>query len=283
MKPIMEALDLRYSYPSTRKEALRSLTLTIPQGKKTAICGHNGSGKSTFFLHAIGIHRPASGQLKLKGAPLSYRRDDLLRLRRQVGLVFQDPEQQLILNTPYEDVSYGLRNAGLPEDEIAVRTERMLLSMGLKPLADTPLHQLSLGQKKRVALAGVLVLEPELLLLDEPTAYLDRLSERQLLEELDLAQEQGITVAMATHDMNLAYAWADWVLVMDQGACCMAGPSHEVFADEEKLRSLGLEPPMLLELWQALPAAVRKSHAPPRSIEAMKAFLQNGYGTAGAL
>lgn len=262
-----------YSYPATDAQALRGLNLCIPSGKKIALCGHNGSGKSTFFLHAIGIHRPAAGGMLWKGEPFSYRQDDLRKLRRQVGLVFQDPEQQLILSTPYEDVSYGLRNAGVPEADISRRTAHILASMQLTSLADKPIHHLSLGQKKRVALAGVLVLEPELLLLDEPTAYLDRASEQQLLAELDRIHAQGMTVVMATHDMNLAYAWADWVLVMDRGTCVMEGTPAEVFAQEETIVSLGLELPLLLDLWQAVPERLRRDAPPPRTAEAFKRFL----------
>jgi cobalt/nickel transport system ATP-binding protein len=205
---------------------------------------------------------------------MSYQRQDLQRLRQRVGLVFQDPEQQLIMNTPNEDISYGLRNARMPEQEISVRTQHILETMGLQHLADTPLHHLSLGQKKRVALAGVIVLEPELLLLDEPTAYLDRLSEQQLLEELNRVHNSGVTVVMATHDMNLAYTWADWILVMDQGRCVMEGSPYEVFKEESELKLLGLEQPLLLEIWQALPESIRNGRTPPRSVAEFKETMK---------
>lgn len=274
MKSIMKAHDVRYSYPGTQAEALQGLTMSVPEGKKTAICGHNGSGKSTMFLHAVGIHRPAAGAMSWKGAPMSYRADDLKKLRQQVGLVFQDPEQQLILSTPYEDISYGLRNAGIPEHDIIQRTQHVLKSMGLEHLAKTPIHHLSLGQKKRVALAGVMVLEPELLLLDEPTAYLDRLSEQRLVEELDRIHDQGTTVVMATHDMNLAYAWADWILVMDHGKCLLEGTPYEVFKQEDLILSLGLEPPLLLQVWSSLPEHARAESIPPRSISELKELMK---------
>jgi cobalt/nickel transport system ATP-binding protein len=270
---ILMADQVRYQYPGSAAAALQELTLRLPRGKRTAICGHNGSGKSTFFLHAIGILRPASGRMLRNHAELSYKAKELKELREKIGLVFQDPEQQLILSTPAEDISYGLRNAELPEEEIRSRTRRVMASMGLERLADTPIHQLSLGQKKRVALAGVLVLNPELLLLDEPTAYLDRASERQLLQELDRIHREGVTVAMATHDMNLAYSWADWVLVLDGGRCVMEGPPHTVFQEEKTLHALGLELPLLLEIWRALPEAVRRHLPEPRSIEELKAIL----------
>ncbi|SEG28693.1 energy-coupling factor ABC transporter ATP-binding protein [Paenibacillus sp. UNC499MF] len=271
--PILELADVVYSYPGTDNKALDRLSLALPAGRQIALCGHNGSGKSTFFLHAVGIHRPQSGTVRWKGAPVSYKRKELLELRRQVGLVFQDPEQQLILGTPYEDVSYGLRNAGVPEPEIRARTGAVLERMGLEDLAHTPIHHLSLGQKKRVTLAGVLVLEPSLLLLDEPTAYLDRASERLLLDELADIRRSGVTVVMATHDMDLAYTWADQVLVMDKGACLLQGPPAQVFAETETIGRIGLELPLLLRLWQSLPRELREGADPPRSADAFGELL----------
>ncbi|WP_127529375.1 energy-coupling factor ABC transporter ATP-binding protein [Paenibacillus kobensis] len=273
MRPILEARDVSFSYPGSTNEALRGLTMNIPAGRKTAICGHNGSGKSTFFLHAVGIHKPASGEMRWNGVPVAYRSNDLKTLRQRIGLVFQDPEHQLILTTPYEDISYGLRNAGLQEQEIRDRTQNMLRAMDIAQLADTPIHQLSLGQKKRVALAGVMALEPELLLLDEPTAYLDRTSEQKLIGELDRIHANGVTVAMATHDMNLAYAWADWILVMDRGQCVMEGTPEEIFIEKDQLITLGMELPLLLEIWNSLPQVIRREASPPRSLAEFKAYM----------
>ncbi|MDQ0901504.1 energy-coupling factor ABC transporter ATP-binding protein [Paenibacillus sp. V4I7] len=274
MSTILETLEVSFSYPFSQTMALNKLKLRIPEGKKTAICGHNGSGKSTLFLHAIGIHSPSSGQVLWKNEPLTYTRKELKQLRQDVGLVFQDPEQQLILNTPYEDVTYGLRNAAIPELEITRRAEAILQTMGLEHLAHTPIHHLSLGQKKRVALAGVLVLEPKLLLLDEPTAYLDRISEQQLVEEINRIHSRGITLVMATHDMNLAYSWADWILVMDQGQCVMEGTPDEIFKDSKAIKDLGLDRPMLLDLWEALPEANRQGVSAPKNVRDFTTLLQ---------
>ncbi|WP_159885733.1 energy-coupling factor ABC transporter ATP-binding protein [Paenibacillus puerhi] len=273
MSSILETRKLVHRYPGAELPALDRLDLQLPAGKKTAICGHNGSGKSTFFLQAIGLLRPSSGEVLWRGAPLAYSAKELKRLRQQVGLVFQDPEHQLILHTPYEDIGYGLRNAGLLESDIRERTVQTLASLGLETIAHRPIHELSLGQKKRVSLAGVLALQPELLLLDEPTAYLDRQSERLLLSELDRIHSSGVTVAMATHDMNLAYAWADWVLLLEGGRCLLAGTPADVFAQTELLLALGLEPPLLLDVWRALPAQVRSSARPPRDAEELKRLL----------
>jgi cobalt/nickel transport system ATP-binding protein len=278
---IMEAIDLTYFYPGAKMPALQNLSFCIPAGKKTVLLGHNGCGKSTFFLQAIGIDRPQKGQILWKGIPLSYKRKDLMGLRQKVGLVFQDPEQQLILGTPRDDISYGLRNANVSEAEIKIRTENILLHLGLMDIADTPIHQLSLGQKKRVSLAGVMVLEPELLLLDEPTAYLDRASERQLLAELNRIHQQGTSILMATHDMNVAYEWADWVIVMDQGKCLMEGSPDDVLTRGTELNEIGLETPYLYQIWQSLPDWITRDCLPPRTISAFQETLAKVFIPSG--
>ncbi|WP_281887466.1 energy-coupling factor ABC transporter ATP-binding protein [Paenibacillus sp. YYML68] len=272
--PIVEALHVQYEYPGAAAGALNGLSVQVPAGARTALVGHNGSGKSTFFLQMIGLCRPDAGQLLWNGQPYSYNGAHLKQLRRQIGLVFQDPEHQLILNTARQDIGYGLRNAGYSDREAKLMTDEVLEKLKLMELADTPLHHLSLGQKKRVALAGVLVLKPQLLLLDEPTAYLDRASERQLLDELDRIHAEGVSVLMASHDMDVAYAWADWVLVMDHGRCVMAGTPQDVFSQSNAIRQLGLDQPMLLQMWEALPASIRGSHPPPKQMEELLALCR---------
>ncbi|MEF2967358.1 ABC transporter ATP-binding protein [Paenibacillus sp. M1] len=262
-----------FRYPDTAEPALRELTVSIPGGCKTAVIGHNGSGKSTFFLHAVGILRPQQGRVLQAGIPVSYAKKDLAALRRNVGLVLQDPEQQLILNTPGEDISFGLRGMGMNEAAIKTRCLEMLDLLKLEELKDKPIHQLSLGQKKRTALAGVLAMKPELLLLDEPTSYLDPLSEAQLLAGLESVHKQGTTIVMATHDMNLAYSWADWVIVLDHGACLAAGTPEAVFSGRGGLRALGLELPLIADLWYSLPARYTEGRSVPRSAEAFKTML----------
>lgn len=270
--------DVVFHYPDTVEPALRGLTAAIPRGCKTALLGHNGSGKSTLFLHAVGLLRPQTGTVRQAGLPVSYAKKELAALRRRVGLVFQDPEQQLILSTPLEDISFGLRGTGMPEAEIAARCAAVLELLNLTALKDKPIHQLSLGQKKRTALAGVIAMEPELILLDEPTSYLDPLSEAQLLDGLDSIHRKGTTVVMATHDMNLAYRWADWIIVLDQGVCRAAGAPEAIFAGGELLQAMGLALPLLAELWHSLPPRVTAGHAAPRNAEEFKAVLSSLLG-----
>ncbi|MFC4101788.1 energy-coupling factor ABC transporter ATP-binding protein [Paenibacillus xanthanilyticus] len=275
MNDIIACERISYTYPAAGKPALDQLSVRIPQGKKTALLGRNGSGKSTFFLQLLGLLQPDRGTIRFRGQPYPQSRRGLRDIREQIGLVFQDPEQQLILNTPSEDVSYGLRNAGVPELEIRDRVRRALDAMGLSEAADTPIHALSLGQKKRVALSGAMVMRPSVLLLDEPTAYLDRSTERALLGELArIHEEEGVTMVMATHDMNLAYEWADYCVVLRDGRCVMEGAPERVFAQDEPLRDWGLSRPAALELWGAVPARIRLGHSPPRSLSGLESWMR---------
>lgn len=255
---VLEFADVHYTYPGARQPALNGVTLAVPAGRRCALLGRNGCGKSTLFLHANGIFRPQKGQVLWKGVPISARCAELQALKRNVGLVFQDPEQQLIAATVAEDLSYGLCNLHLPEDEIKEKVRRTLETFGMSEWADTPVHHLSLGQKRRVALAGVMVMEPELLLLDEPTSYLDPWQTEAFVRELERIHAAGTTIVMATHDLDFAFAWADWVFVMDAGRLVLAGEPERVFARRDILADLRMKPPAVLELWEAIPGHVKE-------------------------
>jgi cobalt/nickel transport system ATP-binding protein len=162
--------------------------------------------------------------------------------------VFQDPEHQIVASTVEEDLSYGLVNQGLPDGEIADRVHQALLDFDLLDLVDTPVHHLSLGQKKRLSIADVMVLRPRLLLLDEPTAYLDPLHTRQLLATLGQIHASGTTILMATHDLDVVQRWADWVVVMDRGALVLAGRPEMVFGQGQLLADLQLGMPPIAEV-----------------------------------
>ncbi|PSB08393.1 cobalt ABC transporter ATP-binding protein [filamentous cyanobacterium CCP2] len=244
----MEFENVNYTYRGSRVPALQNLTLRIPTGKRCALIGQNGCGKTTLFLLANGLYQPQKGTIRWHDRPLRYDRSSLMQLRQQVGLVFQDPEQQLVASTVEEDISYGLYNLGLPTHEVARRVQQALIEFKLTELAGTPVHHLSLGQKKRVAIADVMVLRPQLLLLDEPTAYLDPRQTRNLLKLLDDIQTTGTTVFIATHDLDFVYCWADWVMVMDQGQLVMEGTPQSVFAQRQIMEDLELGIPTLLEL-----------------------------------
>ncbi len=264
---LLEFETLDYTYPMAEKAALQSLSLRLPEGKKSALVGQNGCGKSTLFLLADGLVQPDRGVVKFRSQPLTYDSASLNQWRQKIGLVFQNPEQQLVAPTVAADLSYGLCNQQLPEAEIAQRVEQALATFDLKSLAMQPLHHLSLGQKKRVSLAGVMVLQPELLLLDEPTAYLDPIQTRNFLAELDAIATQGTTLLIATHDLDFVYEWADWVFVMHEGRLLLEGEPIDVFAQLQTKTEFQLGAPLLWQIWQALsPPSTPISTAAPRSI-----------------
>ena len=245
---LLEFEQLYYTYPGAQESALNGLNLRIPSHKKCALIGQNGCGKTTLFLLANGLYKPQKGSVYWHGKTLKYDRQSLMKLRQQVGLVFQDPEQQLVASTVEEDISYGLCNLGLPTGEIQQRVEQALAEFELTQLAQRPVHHLSLGQKKRVSIADVMVLKPELLLLDEPTAYLDKLHTHKLMATLKKIHADGTTIVMATHDLDLVYRWADWIFVMDRGQLVIEGKPQDVFNQREILEDLELGVPLIYEM-----------------------------------
>lgn len=237
-----------YGYPCSSRSAIQGLSLKLPTGKRCALIGQNGCGKTTFFLLANGLYQPQQGSIRWRGEPFRYDRSSLMQLRQQIGLVFQNPEHQVVASTVEEDISYGLHNLGLPESEIAQRVQQAITQFDLTELAQQPIHNLSLGQKKRVSIADVMVLQPTLLLLDEPTAYLDPRHTRNLVAILQQIQASGTTILIATHDLDFVYRWADWVFVMDQGQLVLEGSPQEVFMQHQVLENLELGTPTMLQL-----------------------------------
>ncbi len=249
---LLEFEQVHYTYPGAKQAAINNLSLKIPAQKKCALIGQNGCGKTTLFLLANGLYKPDKGKIIWQSKPLQYDGKSLVQLRQKVGVVFQDPEQQLVASTVEEDISYGLCNLGLPEIAIQQRVEQALIEFDLIELAQRPVHHLSLGQKKRVSIADVMVLKPELLLLDEPTAYLDRLHTRKLMTTLQDIHATGTTIVMATHDLDLVYRWADWMFVMDRGRLVLEGEPKDVFSQGDTLEELQLGVPLICEILRAV-------------------------------
>ncbi|MGC9524941.1 MAG: energy-coupling factor ABC transporter ATP-binding protein [Limnospira sp.] len=249
---LLEFEGISYTYPCNQRPTLDHLNLKIRPHRRHAAIGCNGCGKTTFFRLANGLYRPQKGVIRWRGKPLKYDRKSLNQLRQQVGLVFQNPEQQLVATTVEEDISYGLCNLGLSESEIARRVRQTLFDFDLLDLADAPINYLSLGQKKRVSIADVMVLQPQLLFLDEPTAYLDPHQVRNFNSVLNCIQEMGTTVVLATHNLDFVEAWADWVFVMDGGRVVLEGTPETVFNQIQKLRDLGLGVPLVFDVMNGL-------------------------------
>ena len=245
---IMEAKNLSFQYPDG-STALSNLSLHLEKGKTTCLLGGNGAGKSTLFLHLNGILKPSAGQIFYKGKPISYSAKGLSQLRQRVGIVFQDPDTQLFSSSVYEDISFGLVNLGIPENLARERIEKALHQTGIYELRHKPTHSLSYGQKKRVALAGIIVMEPEILILDEPTAGLDPQGIKEILELINkLKEELHMSIIMATHDMNLVPLICDYVYVLKSGTLYDSGTVEEVFSRPDNLYSAGLCLPYISEL-----------------------------------
>ncbi len=235
--PLLELADVTYRYPDGT-EALRDVSLAVHDGRSLALLGPNGAGKSTLLLHLNGILRAAAGTVRVDGRQVD---DASVRdIRRDVGLVFQDPDDQLFMTTLYEDVAFGPLNLGLSAEETDRRVHAALHDVGLADAASRPGHHLSFGQRKRAALATVLVMEPRVLVLDEPTANLDPRSRRQMV---DLLRSLGTTALVATHDMDVAWELCVDAAVLDGGTIVAYGSREEILTDEALLHAHGLELP----------------------------------------
>lgn len=249
---IMEIDNVSFSYPEGTS-ALKGITLKLYRGKTTALLGGNGAGKSTLFLHMNGILKPSVGEIKLHGQQVVYTKEGLISLRRRVGLVFQDPDNQLFSASVYQDVSFGPMNLKLSAEEVRRRTEEAITRTGVDGLRDRPTHQLSYGQKKRVAIAGVIAMEPEILILDEPTAGLDPEGISDIMGLLKELQEKiGLTIVISTHDIDMVPLYADYVVVMKDGQIVMEGAPDQVFEKPKTLRNAHLRLPRIAHLMEIL-------------------------------
>lgn len=249
---IIEAENLCYTYDGNDERALDRMNLKIRRGRKVAFLGGNGSGKSTFFLCLNGIRRPDDGRILIDGTPVKYTRKGLLDLRRKVGVVFQEPDDQLFCASVYQEISFGIMNLGADEAEAEREVERVIEELGITPFQERPAHALSGGQKKLVAIADILVMHPEVMILDEPTAALDPKHTRIVQDIISKLTERGITVLMATHDMDYAYGWADEIVLMHEGKVLRSGSPAEVCSDKQALEKTNLEMPSVLRLYEIM-------------------------------
>ncbi|EFI67393.1 putative cobalt import ATP-binding protein cbiO 7 [Lysinibacillus fusiformis ZC1] len=243
--------QLSYAYADGTK-ALSDITLDIPKGKKIAILGHNGAGKSTLFQHLNGILKPTAGSILFEGNGLEYSRKALKTLRQKVGIVFQNAEHQLFSGTVKQDIAFGPLNLGWSTEQTEEKIAWAVAQTEVEDLLDKPIHFLSVGQKKRVAMAGVLAMEPSVLLLDEPTAGLDNYYAAQVLQYLAKLENGERTILLATHDIPLAYEWADLIIVMEAGKIIYNGDPIALFYEDELLHRAHLERPWIFEMVIAL-------------------------------
>jgi cobalt/nickel transport system ATP-binding protein len=247
---LIETRDLCYTYPGN-VTALHHVNFIAPRKARIAVIGSNGAGKSTLFKHFNGIFKPTSGSVLVQGEPIT--KANIRNVRKFVGIVFQNPDDQIFSPTVEQDVAFGPTNLGLDEETVQHRVEEALHIVGIEHLANRVPHHLSGGEKKRVAIAGVVAMEPQVLVLDEPTAGLDPQGVRDFNHFCNsLSQKYGLTVIFSTHDVSLVPEIADYVYVMNKGTIVASGTIEEIFVQMEMLQSVRLDVPVLPKLIRSL-------------------------------
>lgn len=268
-KVILRAQNLHYSYTGEH-EVLKGVSLDVYEGERLAILGANGSGKSTFFLNINGVLKPESGKLYYKDKLIN--KSSLKELRKNVGIVFQDADNQIIASTVRAEVSFGPMNLGLGRDEVEKRVIDSLNYMDILHLIDRPPHYLSGGEKKRVSIADIIAMDSEIIIFDEPTASLDPQNISIFEGVLDKLSGDGKTLVISTHDLEFAFRWADRIVVFCEGNIIADSDPVTVLSDEAVLRKANLKKPILLEVFESLVEnkVLKSGDKPARNIDEFK-------------
>lgn len=248
-KPIVSLENITFQYDNSDTLALKDVSFEIYEGEWLAIVGHNGSGKSTMAKLLNGLQFPKQGEITVAGLKLN--EENIWDIRKQIGMVFQNPDNQFVGTTVEDDVAFGLENHGVPQEEMVQRVKDSLKKVGMEQFLNQEPHHLSGGQKQRVAIAGILALRPAIIILDEATSMLDPRGREEVLETVrELKGEKSLTVVSITHDLEEA-AKADRMIVMNQGSVYREGTPEEIFAMEEELIALGLDIPFAVKMSNA--------------------------------
>lgn len=243
--------DLCVSYEN-QSEVLHHLSMDFSEHRSVGIIGANGSGKSTLFAAIVGLLQPSQGEIIYENQPISYKKTDLYRYRQEVGIVFQEPDHQIFYSIVEDDVAFALKNLGIDRMQIEERMNEVFDLLDIQHLRKKPVQYLSYGQKKKVAIASVLVLKTKWLLLDEPTAGLDPAGKQQMTEIILRLLDQGTRIIISSHDMDLMYELCEYLYILNHGSVTAEGSSDQIFLDEGILQQAGLEQPWLVKIHQQL-------------------------------
>ena len=271
---ILSLHNVSYRYPSGVL-ALNTINVAFPKGKRIALLGSNGAGKSTLMFLLNGILRPTEGFLAFKDKKISYKKKPLRMLRSKVGFLFQDSDNQLLAPTVYEEISFGLNNLGKDKEWVRKKVEEVIDAFCLHELTERSPHELSSGQKKRVCLASILAMEPELLVCDEPTSNLDPWHAKLTMNYLNNLNDEGKTILIATHDVNMAYEWAEYIIILKQGEINCFGNPKDVFSDRQLVEGARLNLPFIVETYLALSSDILHDDLPDNITELMKLLKQS--------
>ena len=271
---IIKVERLKFSYEKG-KEILKGIDVEIKKGERIAVLGNNGSGKTTFFMNLNGVYLFDEGNIYLKGRKIEKNKKDLNYLRENIGIVFQNPDNQIIGSTVYEELSFGLINLGLSKKEIGERIEEISQKLNLKKYLDTPPHYLSGGEKKRVCIGDIVAMNPEIIIFDEPTAELDQLNVKILEEILNDLSIEKKTIILSTHDIDFAFRFADRILVFSDGEIIGDGTSEEIFKDTELLNKANLKKPIVFEIYEELlkKNIIKNCENIPRTVDQLKKII----------
>lgn len=277
MKPILEIKNLSYSYHNDEFKALDNVSVNIYRGEKIAVVGNNGSGKSTFFLNCNGVLEAQKGEIYFDGCLVTRKKHDLINLRKNVGIVFQDADNQIIASSVLNEISFGAMNLNLSKEEVKQRTFDVIKLLNLEEYINRATHYLSGGEKKRVSIADILVMEPKIIIFDEPTSSLDPENTELLENILNMLSDNNITIILSTHDMDFAYRWAERVIVFNRGKIIADGESYSIFSNYNILKEAGLKQPVFIQIIDILNAnnKFKKTVKELKSIDDFKNFIES--------
>ena len=272
METILSVKNLSYSYNEDKK-ALNGISLDIHRGERLAVIGSNGAGKSTFFLNLNGVLTPDKGEIFFEGKPID--KKNIIELRKNVGIVFQNADNQIIASTVLAEVSFGPMNMKLPRDEVISRCEEAMKYMNITHLKDRPPHYLSGGEKKCVSIADIIAMKPKVIIFDEPTEGLDPINKKMLEDVLDRLNKEGKTILISSHDVDFAYRWADRAVVFSDGEIIADDTPVNLFRNDDIIKRARLRRPVILEIYDALCEKKLISSAEyPRSVSELKKLIE---------
>lgn len=234
--------NIYFSYEKNN-EILKNISLKIEKGQKIVFLGENGSGKSTLFLLMNGVLEASKGNIFLDDEKIIYNEKNLNKLRKKVGIIFQDPDTQIFAPTVFQEIAYGLENLGYSREKVEKKVMETLEQLNLEHLSERPCHHLSYGQKKRVSIGSIVAMEPEILILDEPTVWLDLKNIKKVKNILDKLYKKGKTIIISTHEIDFAYEMGDYIYIIDKGEIVKEGTREEIFSDVNFLKKINLDVP----------------------------------------
>lgn len=272
-KPILKIEEVYYAY-GNGTPALNGINMNIYEGERIAVLGSNGSGKSTFFLNINGVFTPDKGRVIYRGTVIN--KKNLKELRKNIGIIFQDADNQIIASSVGAEVGFGPMNLKLPKSEVIKRVNEAMEYMNISDLKERPPHYLSGGEKKRVTIAGIIAMKPEIIIFDEPTASLDPFNVQMLEEVLEKLAFEKKTLIISTHDIDFAYRWADRVIIFSNGEIVADGKPLQIFKDKTTLRQANLKQPTLIEIYELFVQKhiLKSTKDYPKTIQEFKDILE---------